>query len=191
MSEALLVGAAGGALASPGVAMAALGSAEPVVVVPDFRPRDRLLVLPVLAFFLANPDEELSVADMVAKFSIPTGKSMYASSALAGLRNMGLLAGRRDGRCSLWSAGPALAGWGASANGALCLQALRSGQKVAWREREPGAGPKPAAVLSAGQGAAGPVRAAAPVGALEIRLTLRVHGAGTPFQRVEVAGVEL
>lgn len=29
-----------------------------------------------------------------------------------------------------------------------------------------------------------------PIGALEIHVTLRVHGAGTPFQRVEVVGVE-
>jgi hypothetical protein len=163
--------------------------AEPApVAVPDFRPRDRVLVLPVLAFFLANPDEELSVADMGQKFSVPGPKLVYATSALHALRDLGLLVGRREGRIALWSAGPALAGWGASANGQLCLEALRSGAKVKHRQRAAGG---PAGVSPRLDSSPAPAPKVTPVGALEIRLTLHVHGAGTPFQRVEIAGVEL
>lgn len=161
--------------------------AEPApVAVPDFRPNDRVFVLPVLAFFLANPEEELSLADMGQKFEVPGAKLMYARSSMQRLSDMGLLVvARREGRNALWSAGPALAGWGASANGQACLAALRSGERVKNRQREAGG---PAGVTQ--RIATVTAAKVTPVGALEIRLTLHVHGAGTPFQRVEIAGVE-
>lgn len=134
-----------------------------------YRPRAGGLQGQVLAFFAQNEGEELTSQDVALKWDVRPASSVVAS--LDKLVHMGLLARRESAgpgrRYTVFSAGVLLAEWASRArvdpsNRALKRQADRA--SVA-----PGV---------------------VPIGALEIRLTLHVHGAGTPFQWVEIAGVE-
>ena len=144
-----------------------------------YRPRDGGLQGQVLAFFVANEGEELTSRDVALKWDVRPASTVGGS--LDKLVRMGLLA-KRDStgpgrRYTVFSAGPLLAEWAQGARPDLASAPPEGGRPhvstLPWAPvapvREPGV---------------------VPIGALEIRVRLWVHGAGTPFQRVEVAGVE-
>lgn len=153
---------------------------------------DTAVALPVLHFFIANPDEEASFEDLRLKFSTPATltKWIQGRAPVHRLMKLGLLAqcgtvpgAGRNGRAAMvYCAGPELEAWADTDHGRESLDMLERWRNGDTRRRLP----KPKA-----QGATVAVAAPLPTGAVEIRLTLRVHGAGTAGQRVEVVGVEL
>ncbi len=136
----------------------------------NFQPRERGLTGKVLAFFVANPEEELNSVDVAEKWDVRPRSSVFG--ALDRVVRMGLLARGKAGKWAVYRAGTNLAAWAA--------------QQAPARPVNCGTGHCScvACVVPKAQ------RPVVPVGALEIRVTLHVHGAGTPFQRVELAGVE-
>jgi len=152
---------------------------------------DTAVALPVLQFFVTNPDEEASYEDLRLKFEAPsTGAKWVAGrTAVHRLMKLGLIAhvqggtvpgAGRGGRAAMvYCAGPELEAWANTDHGRESLAMLHRWRSGDTRPRPPR--PK-------GQGA---VAAPLPTGAVEIRLTLPVHGVGTAGQRVEVVGVEL
>ena len=131
-----------------------------------YEPSARGLTGKVLAFFVANPEEELTTRDIADKWDVRPPSSVFG--ALDRVVRMGLLQREKAGKYAMFKAGPNLARWAA-------VHSVQPENRALARQ------------VDALQHAA---RGPAPVGALEIRLTLHVHGAGTPFQRVEIAGVE-
>lgn len=133
-----------------------------------YRPRDGGLQGQVLAFFAANEGEELTSQDVALKWDVRPASTVGGS--LHRLVAMRLLAKRESAgpgrRYTVLSAGPLLAEWAA--------------RQVAQAENRP----LYDRIQAEKRADAGVV----PVGALEIRVRLWVHGAGTKFQRVEVAG---
>jgi len=152
---------------------------------------DAAVALPVLHFFIDNPEEEASYEDLRRKFETPsTGAKWVAGrTAVHRLMKIGLISncgqvpgtGRNGRTAMVYCAGPELDAWANTDHGRESLDMLERWRNGDTRRRLP----KPKA-----QGAAVAVAAPLPNGVVEIRLTLRVHGAGTPFQRVEIAGVE-
>lgn len=152
---------------------------------------DTAVALPVLQFFVNNPHEEASFEDLRVIFSTPATltKWIQGRARVHRLMKLGLLAqcgtvpgAGRNGRAAMvYCAGPELDAWANTDHGRESLDMLQRWRSGDTRPRPPR--PK-------GQGAAVAVAAPLPNGAVEIRLTLRVHGVGTPFQRVEIAGVE-
>lgn len=132
----------------------------------NYTPQARGLTGKVLAFFVANPDEELTTRDIADKWDVRPPSSVFG--ALERVVRMGLLTREKAGKYAVLRPGPNLARWAA-------VHSLQPENRAVARQ-----------VDALQHPARGPV----PVGALEIRVTLRVHGAGTPFQRVELAGVE-
>lgn len=118
----------------------------------NYKPQARGLTGKVLAFFVANPEEELASVDIAEKWDVRPSSSVFG--ALDRVVRMGLLAREKVGKYAVFRAGVNLARWAS-------VRALEPENQ-----------------------------ALAPIGAIDIRVTLRVHGAGTPFQRVEIAGVE-
>lgn len=131
-----------------------------------YTPQARGLTGKVLAFFVANPEEELTSVDIADKWDVRPRSAVLG--ALDRVVLMGLLARGKEGQYAVYRAGAHLAQWAA-------VRSVQPENRALARQ-----------VDAVQHQARGPV----PVGALEIRLTLRVHGAGTPFQRVEIAGVE-
>lgn len=135
-----------------------------------YRPRAGCLQGPVLAFFAQNEGEELTSQDVALKWDVRPAGSVVAS--LDKLVRMRLLARRESAgpgrRYAVFSAGVLLAEW--------AREAMEPENRALYDR-----------VQAERRRAYGGV---VPVGALEIRLTLHVHGAGTPFQRVEIVGVE-
>ena len=122
----------------------------------------------VLAFFVDNGDEELSTIDVAEKFdATPSGA---VSQKMAPLVRMGLLESMRRGRLVHYTAGPMLASW--------------AGEAPAPATYTPAITLRPVVERAAAKAQPAP---AAP---LEIRITLHVHGLGTPAMRLELAGVE-
>ena len=130
-----------------------------------YEPSARGLTGKVLAFFVANPDEELTTRDIADKWDVRPPSSVFG--ALDRVVSMGLLAREKVGKYAVLRPGPNLARWAA-------VQPVAPGVQMAMQ----------------GDALPAKARGVVPVGALEIRLTLHVHGAGTPFARVEIAGVE-
>jgi len=68
----------------------------------------------LVAFFLANPDEELLVSDVSAKFSVPLSTARAAAHALAGKSIVRIARAPHDGGVGapplVISAGPAILG---------------------------------------------------------------------------------
>lgn len=132
---------------------------------------DTAVALPVLHFFIANPDEEASFEDLRLKFSTPATltKWIQGRAPVHRLMKLGLLAqcgtvpgAGRNGRAAMvYCAGPELAAWADTDHGRESLDMLERWRNGDTRRRLP----KPKA-----QGAA---------------------VAGTAGQRVEVVGVEL
>jgi hypothetical protein len=132
---------------------------------------DTAVALPVLQFFVTNPDEEASYEDLRLKFEAPsTGAKWVAGRApVHRLMKLGLLAqcgtvpgAGRNGRAAMvYCAGPELAAWADTDHGRESLDMLERWRNGDTRRRLP----KPKA-----QGAAVAVAAG---------------------QRVEVVGVEL
>lgn len=155
---------------------------------------DTAVALPVLHFFIANPDEEASFEDLRLKFSTPATltKWIQGRAPVHRLMKLGLIAhvhggtvpgAGRNGRAAMvYCAGPELEAWANTDHGRESLDMLHRWRSGDTRPRPP----RPKA-----QGAAVGVDMGLPNGAVEVRLTLRVHGAGTAGQRVEVVGVEL
>ena len=106
--------------------------------------------------------EQLGIAD---KWDVRPPSSVFGT--LERVVRMGLLTREKAGKYAVLRPGPNLARWASVQPVARGAQMAMGGDALPDRAR-------------------GPV----PVGALEIRLTLHVHGAGTPFARVEIAGVE-
>ena len=131
----------------------------------NYQPRAGVLPGLVLAFFVANPEEELTSVDIADKWDVRPPSSVFG--ALERVVRMGLLTREKAGKYAVLRPGPNLARWASVQPVARGAQMAMGGDALPDRAR-------------------GPV----PVGALEIRLTLHVHGAGTPFARVEIAGVE-
>ena len=131
----------------------------------NYTPQARGLTGKVLAFFVANPDEELTTRDIADKWDVRPPSSVFG--ALDRVVSMGLLAREKVGKYAVLRPGPNLARWAA-------VQPVAPGVQMAMQ----------------GDALPAKARGVVPIGALEIRLTLHVHGAGTPFQRVEIAGVE-
>ena len=136
-----------------------------------YRPHAGSLQGQVLAFFVANEGEELTTQDIALKWDVRPASTVGGS--LSRLVAMRLLAKRESAgpgrRYTVLSAGALLAEWAA--------------RQVAQAENRP-LYDRVQAEKRADHGGV------VPVGALEIRVRLWVHGAGTKFQRVEVAGVE-
>ena len=130
----------------------------------NYKPQERGLTGKVLGFFVANPDEELASVDIAEKWDVRPSSSVFG--ALDRVVRMGLLAREKVGKYAVFRAGVNLARWAA-------VRALEPENQALARQ------------IDAVQ-----ARAPVPIGAIDIRVTLRVHGAGTPFQRVEIAGVE-
>lgn len=151
---------------------------------------DTAVALPVLHFFIANPDEEASFEDLRLKFSTPATltKWIQGRAPVHRLMKLGLIgncgqvpgAGSNGRTAMVYCAGPELEAWADTDHGRESLDMLERWRNGDTRRRLPKA-----------QGATVAVAAPLPTGAVEIRLTLRVHGAGTAGQRVEVVGVEL
>lgn len=137
-----------------------------------YRPRKGSLQGQVLAFFAQNDGEELTSQDVALKWDVRPASTVLGS--LHRLVEMGLLAKRESAgpgrRYTVLSAGELLAEWAARARVDPSNRALHDQIGALKRQADR------ASVV--------------PVGALEIRVTLHVHGAGTPFQRVEIVGVE-
>ncbi len=152
---------------------------------------DTAVALPVLHFFIANPDEEASFEDLRLKFSTPATLTKWIQGRVPvhRLMKLGLLAqcgtvpgAGRNGRAAMvYCAGPELAAWADTDHGRESLDMLERWRNGDTRPRPPKLKPQRAAAAGA---------APLPTGAVEIRVTLHVHGAGTPFQRVEIVGVE-
>lgn len=132
----------------------------------DYKPQARGLTGKVLAFFVANPDEELTTADIASKWEVRPASSVWG--ALDRVVRLELLAREKVGKYTVFKAGAQLARWAA-------IQSLQ---------------PENQALGKAVDALQAQARGVVPIGAIDIRVTLRVHGAGTPFQRVELVGVE-
>ena len=153
---------------------------------------DTAVALPVLKFFIDNPEEEASYEDLRLKFETPSTGAKWVQGRVPvhRLMKLGLLAqcgtvpgAGRNGRAAMvYCAGPELAAWANTDHGRESLDMLER-----WRNGDTRPRPPPRAAASASAAGAAPL----PTGAVEIRLTLRVHGEGTAGQRVEVVGVEL
>lgn len=132
----------------------------------NYTPHRGGLIAKVLAFFVANPDEALTSADIADKWDVRPPSAVWG--ALARPVNLGLLRRSKPGKHTLFEPGPNLGRW-----------ALNHSVE-----------PENRPLMRQVDALAARARAVTPVGAIDIRVTLRVHGAGTPFQRVELAGVE-
>ena len=154
---------------------------------------DTAVALPVLKFFIDNPEEEASYEDLRLKFETPsTGAKWVAGrTAVHRLMKLGLIshcgqvpgAGRSGRTAMVYCAGHALEAWANTEHGRGSLDRLERWRNGDTRPRPP--------KLKAQRAAVAVAAPSLPNGVVEIRLTLRVHGAGTAGQRVEVVGVEL
>lgn len=132
---------------------------------------DTAVALPVLKFFIDNPEEEASYEDLRLKFETPsTGANWVAGrTAVHRLMKLGLIshcgqvpgAGRSGRTAMVYCAGPELEAWANTEHGRGSLDMLERWRKGDTRRRLP--------KLKAQRAAA----------------------AGTAGQRVEVVGVEL
>jgi len=132
---------------------------------------DTAVALPVLKFFIDNPEEEASYEDLRRKFETPATltKWIQGRAPVHRLMKLGLLAqcgtvpgAGRNGRAAMvYCAGPELAAWADTDHGRGSLDMLERWRNGDTRPRPPKLKPQ------------------------------RAAAAGTAGQRVEVVGVEL
>lgn len=132
---------------------------------------DTAVALPVLKFFIDNPEEEASYEDLRRKFETPATltKWIQGRAPVHRLMKLGLLAqcgtvpgAGRNGRAAMvYCAGPELAAWADTDHGRESLDMLERWRNGDTRPRPPKLKPQ------------------------------RAAAAGTAGQRVEVVGVEL
>ena len=132
---------------------------------------DTAVALPVLKFFIDNPEEEASYEDLRLKFETPSTGAKWVQGRVPvhRLMKLGLLAqcgtvpgAGRNGRAAMvYCAGPELAEWADTDHGRESLDMLERWRKGDTRPRPPKLKPQ------------------------------RAAAAGTAGQRVEVVGVEL
>lgn len=95
----------------------------------NYTPNKNSLPAKVLAFFVDNPDEELTSLDVAGKFGVtPSGA---ASQKLAHLVIMGLLSSLKIGRHLHYTAGPMLAQWAGEPASVVAVPAGKAAQKTA------------------------------------------------------------